>query len=105
MSTVKVNISENGSIHDIPSNLLELIKFFQDKLIEIPLEYQHDAEVDFDLSVHYDSPHCGMEISYRRPMTKQELEIEENRLREQKEKDRQWKINRIEMLKKELGEL
>ena len=68
-----------------PSNAIEFVAWFAEKLGEIPAEYREVAIIDIDSIACYDSSKASIEIYYMRPETDGEMtarEMEELRSKE-----------------------
>ena len=59
---------------DLPENILSLVGFLQEKLLEIPEEYRADAEITFDIPSDYESGIVDIDLYYMREETEEEKE-------------------------------
>lgn len=82
--TAYFRVESDKSCHDLDGKLVDTIKKLQDYLDTVPKEHQDLVKIEF-LHDYYG----GMEydIYYRRPKTQAEIEAEEQRTRELKEKE------------------
>ena len=92
----------NADRFDISGKLVEVIEKLQAKLKEIPEEYRPTAEIDVDTEEYEYDTGCFVQvtISYERPMTAEEIIINDEEIRQDKERRRTWELYQLEQLKK-----
>ena len=92
----------NANRFDISGKLVEVIEKLQAKLKEIPEEYRPTAEIDVEMEQYeYDTSYfVQVTISYERPMTAEEIIINDEEIRQDKERRRTWELYQLEQLKK-----
>lgn len=53
----------------LPTTLIEMKRWVEKRLAEIPEEYRSIAEIDFDSTMNWDLPLATVEVRYNRPET------------------------------------
>jgi len=86
----------------VPNDLEGVIKWFQDKLAEIPKACRASARVDFHSRMSYGETYENLKITYEEPETDDELK---HRLQVEAERARVSKIKKQEQLEKLKAEL
>ena len=100
-TTVYVFSAEEGTATwgEMPELLPEFIAWLAERLNEVPEEYQEVTKIKIDSTGGYDeSPNATVEITYARPMTKEE--IAERRVREEN-----WRKQRVAEARRKYEEL
>ena len=71
-------IKEEVESYKVPENLKEFIAFWQEKLEDLPLESQREAEVEFSSGLdNYNNSYYDIGLTYYREETKEELKQRE----------------------------
>lgn len=67
-----IRVYREEGCYNFPTNLIEFIAFWQQKLDEIPSKHRASAYIDMDEYERYGDPTLDTEIHYIRPETKTE---------------------------------
>lgn len=100
---VKKRVLITTSRWEIPETLAEFIKFFQEKLRELPEECRATAVIDLDVSQDFNSTEVTYEIEYYRSETEEEEFERQVKEATSTTKARATKLAQYKKLQKELG--
>ena len=88
----------------LPENAKEFMKFFNDKLSEVPDEYIDSAKISVECFEYYGQANLEVNVTYERPLTNEEREKQEADRELKKLLETTRKKAQLENLKRELGE-
>ena len=104
MTDVKVTVFDKTQNYSIPENPKDFLKYFTDKLKEVPAEFRKAAKIKLSVVDDYDGHSLNVEVSYTRPQTLLELQAAEDLIARNRARVLQHELSELNRLKKKYEE-
>ena len=97
-----ITVYDEDVSYAVPTDAYEFVDFWLDKLEAIPEEFRDTAKIELEVDNYYDMALMSATVSFTRPETKEELEVETKHQELTDARIRKSKVEAYNKLKQEL---